>query len=267
MKKEAIAFKASDRKRPHLVERAIYYADIAHRAVGQVRKYTNEPYVNHLTEVGELLTQAEMPANVVAAGILHDILEDTKITFEELAVQFGEEVAGYVREVTDVSQPQDGNRSVRKAKDLEHLKLASYYGATIKYADLISNTRSIVEHDIDFAIVYLTEKAAILDAVRQGHLGLWELANKTLIEAKVKLDRALAEREAKKVECGVKMSWHNRRLWAWVDESWFSKDGEPGKNYRPVVVAEVKENHITFQPRPDHELVNLHHSWFKKGDA
>src|SRR6476661_4663777 len=85
-----------------LITRAMEFA--AHKHTDIRRKGArSEPYVNHLAEVARLLADAtagEDPA-LVAAGLLHDTVEDTKTTFEELEQEFGAEVAGLVREVTD----------------------------------------------------------------------------------------------------------------------------------------------------------------------
>lgn len=76
----------------------------------------------------------------------------------------------------DVSRPKDGNRAVRKAKDRAHLARASAEGKSIKLADLVSNTRSIVAHDPNFSVVYLREKRALLPFLTEGDAGLFALA-------------------------------------------------------------------------------------------
>ena len=84
---------------------------------------------------------------MVAAAWLHDVLEDTLVSQQELTVAFGDPVVRLVLELTDVSRPTDGNRATRKAIDRDHLANASPDAQTIKLADLIDNAESIIEHD------------------------------------------------------------------------------------------------------------------------
>ncbi len=141
----------------------------------QVRKYTGEPYVVHCIEVAQILHKVKARANVIIAGLLHDTIEDTDMTAEEIAHYFGDEVARLVLEVTDVSKPEDGNREFRKAIDRDHIAKASRDGQLIKLADLISNTKSIVARDPGFAEIYLAEKRKLL-AVMDNTLPLWKEA-------------------------------------------------------------------------------------------
>ncbi len=150
------------------VERARIFATAAHAAVGQTRKYTGEPYVVHPIEVSEIVASVGGTDAMVAAALLHDVLEDTGVTFDVLEAEFGSEVAELVLWLTDVSKPEDGNRSTRKALDRQHSAAAPAEAQTIKVADLISNTRSIVAHDPDFARVYLKEKRMLLEVLTKA---------------------------------------------------------------------------------------------------
>ena len=93
-----------------------------------------------------------------------------------IARQFGSVVASYVEQLTDVSRPEDGNRAARKAIDLAHTALASPQAHTIKLADLISNTRSIVDRDPVFAVTYLAEKRKLLEVLKDGDPNLYRIA-------------------------------------------------------------------------------------------
>lgn len=147
------------------VERAKVFATAAHAAVGQTRKYTGEPYVVHPLEVAALVESVGGTEAMIAAALLHDVLEDTAVTVDVLEEQFGSEVADLVLWLTDVSKPEDGNRSTRKALDRQHSAAAPAAAQTVKVADLISNTRSIVAHDPGFAKVYIDEKRLLLDVL------------------------------------------------------------------------------------------------------
>jgi hypothetical protein len=85
---------------------------------------------------------------------------------------FGADIAALVGWLTDVSQPQDGNRAVRKAMDREHTARAPAEAQTIKLADLISNSKSIMAHDPEFARTYLEEKRLLLAVMTRGDAGL-----------------------------------------------------------------------------------------------
>lgn len=161
----------------HLIRRAELFAAAAHMAVGQVRKYTGEPYYVHPREVAAIVQAAGGDDAQVAAAHLHDVVEDTDITIEQVRFFFGPDVAELVEWLTDVSRPTDGNRAQRKAIDRAHTAQAPVRAKMIKLADLISNTRSIVEHDEKFARVYLEEKRLLLtEALRDAHPELLEQA-------------------------------------------------------------------------------------------
>jgi (p)ppGpp synthase/HD superfamily hydrolase len=109
---------------------------------------------------------------MVAAAWLHDVVEDTGCTYNDIHMGFGTDIATLVGWLTDVSRPEDGNRAVRKARDREHTAAAPAEAQTIKLADLISNTRSIMAHDPKFAVTYLEEKRALLAVMTRGDAGL-----------------------------------------------------------------------------------------------
>jgi (p)ppGpp synthase/HD superfamily hydrolase len=160
-----------------VVRKAQVYAMAAHAAVGQKRKYTGEPYIVHPAEVAKIV--AGVPGatpDMVAAAWLHDVVEDTGCTFTDIHMAFGIDIATLVQWLTDVSKPEDGNRAVRKAIDREHTAAAPAEAQTIKLADLISNSRSIMAHDPEFARVYLAEKRALLEVMTRGDAGLHERA-------------------------------------------------------------------------------------------
>jgi (p)ppGpp synthase/HD superfamily hydrolase len=167
------------------VDVAMGFAACAHK--DQKRKYTNEPYVVHCKAVMNRVAEYTDDIATICAAVLHDTIEDTSVTKADIALVFGEEVADLVMEVTDLSKPEDGNRKARKQIDRDHLAGCSPQGATIKLADLIDNTSSIVKYDEDFAKVYLAEKEALLPLLKHGDADLWRLANDTLQHAKSKL--------------------------------------------------------------------------------
>jgi len=123
------------------VTRALDFAARKHR--DQRRKgAAAEPYVNHLTEVAHLVAQATEGDDAVAVlgALLHDTIEDTETTGEELEREFGAEVAAVVAEVTDdksLPKPE------RKRLQIEHARSKSSRARLIKIADKTSNLRGI----------------------------------------------------------------------------------------------------------------------------
>ena len=119
----------------------------ARRHNGMARKGRgNEPYINHLAEVARLLAQVTdgADAELVAAGWLHDTIEDTETTREELAGKFGERVASLVVEVTDdMSLP----KPVRRQKQIEDAPHKSPGAKLIKIADKVSNIGARIVSD------------------------------------------------------------------------------------------------------------------------
>ena len=162
-----------------IVEKARIFATAAHAAVAQLRKYTGEPYIVHPAEVVSILEPVEgVTHEMLAAAWLHDVVEDTGVTLETVRAEFGDEVADLVGWLTDVSRPDHGNRAARKAVDRAHSAAAPAEAQTIKYADLISNSRSILEHDEKFAKTYLEEKRLLLEVMNKGDAGLYAEARK-----------------------------------------------------------------------------------------
>jgi (p)ppGpp synthase/HD superfamily hydrolase len=166
-----------------LVARARAFATAAHAEVNQKRKYTGEDYIVHPMEVAAIVATVPHTEEMLAAAWLHDTVEDTNATIKDVRECFGDIVADMVADLTDVSTPGDGNRAVRKAKDLAHTAHASRGAKTVKLADLLSNTKSIVEHDASFAKVYLREKSAMLDVLGEGDATLHARAVKALTDS------------------------------------------------------------------------------------
>jgi len=115
---------------------------------------------------------------MVAAAWLHDTVEDTQATKEDVEAEFGMQVAELVEELTDVSKPGDGNRVRRKQIDRMHLAQASKRAKTVKLADLIDNCKDITRHDPRFAQVYLAEMNSLLDVLQGGNEQLYRRAEK-----------------------------------------------------------------------------------------
>ena len=159
-----------------IVSKARVFAIAAHTAVGQKRKYTNSEYWLHPAEVAEIVKTVSHTDEMLAAAWLHDVVEDTKVENRVIFAMFGREVADLVCWLTDTSCAKHGNRAARKAVDRAHIAAAPPEVKTIKLADLIHNTATIVEYDPDFAKVYLKEKSLLLEVLKEGDSNLWQQA-------------------------------------------------------------------------------------------
>lgn len=164
----------------NLVDKARASAKKYHGAAGQVRKYSGEPYTLHLQAVAELVGQVSGTPEMVSAAWLHDVVEDTSATIEDVTASFGCDVAVMVAELTDISTLSDGNRATRKALDRDHIANASKGAKTIKLADLIDNARSIIDDDPRFAVIFIQEMEALLDVLVDGDNQLYAQADKII---------------------------------------------------------------------------------------
>ncbi len=150
-----------------LIGRAVAVAMAAHK--GQVRRYTGEPYIVHPLAVARKVASVFPDALAIVAAVLHDVVEDTELTLDDLReprLGFGPFVACLVDDLTDVSRPEHGNRAARKAVDRMHTARAAPRAKLVKLADLTDNSRSILEYDPEFAPVYAEEKAMLLQVLR-----------------------------------------------------------------------------------------------------
>ena len=172
----------------NLIREARIFATAAHEAVQQKRKYTGDPYWKHPQSVAFYVSLVEnRTEEMVAAAFLHDVCEDANISFGVILDIFGPIVALYVEGLTDVSKPSDGNRAERKRIDREHIANQCSEVKTIKLADLIHNSESILQYDRDFAKVYICEKELLLEVLKDGDSKLWNKAKQIVDEAKLEL--------------------------------------------------------------------------------
>ena len=146
--------------------KALNFAKHAHK--GQVRKYTGEPYINHCIAVSEIIRTAGFSIEVIAAALLHDVLEDTAITCEELEKEFGKRITTLVVECTRQSKLTDGCRDMRLAIDAHHFSKSSKAGKSIKLADMIDNICSGIKNNPKYYRKYLMEKDTELKALVGG---------------------------------------------------------------------------------------------------
>ena len=158
---------------------AMDFAEEMHE--GQVRKYTGEEYVNHPYAVYELLGEffdkfpeyfaEEEQHSALTAALLHDTVEDTAATIEDIEHRFGAQTAEYVWYMTKVPGFV-GNRQKRKTMDAERLAQAPLIVKCIKFFDVYHNAQSIFEHDPEFTPTFVQETINLLAAMNITDLGI-----------------------------------------------------------------------------------------------
>lgn len=155
-----------------LIQDTFQFMVAAHTASGQIRKKTGEPYWTHPARVARLLNRyATIHVNeiTIAAAHLHDVVEDTDVTIDDIHNHFGcYDLTRIVRGLTDVYTTEaypNLNRATRKALECERLRQEADDVKTPKVCDLIDNSESIVKFDSGFANTYMKEKAALVEVL------------------------------------------------------------------------------------------------------
>lgn len=120
---------------------AIEFASIAHK--NQFRKGTNIPYISHPFAVGMMLQKENYAEEVVIGGILHDVIEDTAVTLEEISLLFGERVSTLVSGCTEKNKKWSWEE--RKRDAIQKVKTADKETCFIICADKLHNLLSIQE--------------------------------------------------------------------------------------------------------------------------
>jgi len=142
-----------------------------HAHEGQVRKYTGEPYVEHCFSVADnvFISMREPTPELVYSAYLHDTVEDTDVTQEEIHQKFGDLVSEYVWYLT---KPPEfvGNRAKRKELDRARLASAPPELRMVKICDLMHNAPSIREHDKDFWSTWKVEAIQLLEAMDASYV-------------------------------------------------------------------------------------------------
>jgi len=153
---------------------------------GSVRKFTGLPYIVHCCNVASICSlYAQGVSEVVETAYLHDTIEDTDTTFNELVDLFGYDVADSVVFLTNVDKSA-GNRAKRKALDNDRLANSNHIAQTVKLADILDNVPSMLLHKPEFGKRHLREKLDTLKILDRANPVLLELTRDYLSELKSK---------------------------------------------------------------------------------
>jgi (p)ppGpp synthase/HD superfamily hydrolase len=175
----------------------------AHTAHGdQTRRYSDDPYIVHPERVMKTVMRYSTDVAMLAAALLHDVLEDTAVTKKELKAFLNNIMDSataastfkIVEELTDIftkANFRNMNRKKRKMEEAARLAKVSAEAQTIKYADIIDNL-DVAAHEADFAIVYLEEARHLLSLMISGNAEL-------RLEAMNQVNICLAELKSKKI--------------------------------------------------------------------
>ena len=166
-----------------LITRAYHFADEAH--AGQIRK-SGEPFLQHSVEVARILAQLRLDSTTVAAGLLHDVLEDTDVTLGVIAAEFGAKIAALTDGVTKIERFRFESREARQAETYRKMLLSMVEDIRVilvKFADRLHNMRTLDALDPDQR-ERISHETVEVYAPLAHRLGLarirWELEDRSL---------------------------------------------------------------------------------------
>lgn len=175
-----------------LINNAMNIAVLAHN--GQLRKYSNLPYIVHPVEVSLVVQSVTSDPVIIAGALLHDVLEDgpgngwkRSVLVERILGLCGDEVFQIVDDLTDRFTHEDyptHNRATRKKMERMRLGRIQDKSKTVKIADCLCNHRSIIENDEGFAKVFMDEISLLNSELIGGNILLWLRLNHHIMEYK-----------------------------------------------------------------------------------
>jgi (p)ppGpp synthase/HD superfamily hydrolase len=179
-----------------ILEKVREFADNAHGE--QKRKYSGDRYIVHPVRVMNICRQYTQNPIILAAALLHDVLEDTPVGKEKIyhfledkmTAEEAAEVVNLVTALTDVYIKESFphlNRKNRKSKESARLGMIPGDAQTIKYADIIDNTIDITQNDPGFALGYLKECRSLLNNITKGNPALYKKAIESVEECMRKI--------------------------------------------------------------------------------
>ncbi|NCC24245.1 MAG: bifunctional (p)ppGpp synthetase/guanosine-3',5'-bis(diphosphate) 3'-pyrophosphohydrolase [Deltaproteobacteria bacterium] len=157
-----------------LIQKAYVFSAAAH--AGQIR-LSGEPYLSHPLEVANILAEFQLDAATICAGLLHDTVEDTKASLEDIEHQFGAEVTQIVDGVTKISKMQFASKEQAQAENIRKMILAmadDIRVILVKLADRLHNMLTL-EHQKDYKQRAIGQETLDIYAPLANRLGLYRL--------------------------------------------------------------------------------------------
>jgi (p)ppGpp synthase/HD superfamily hydrolase len=142
-----------------LIKKARDFAELHHR--NETRKFSSSPYFVHPGNVAKLMEEFKQTPEIIAAAYLHDIIENTTITYEDLLREFGKKVADLDLELTSDKNACD--KSTKAQYLSKKMQIMSQDALTIKLGDRLDNVSRLFEADESFRNRYVKETIYILD--------------------------------------------------------------------------------------------------------
>ncbi len=151
-------------------------AELATRAHGGQTRRGGGPYIAHPLAVVEAVAEVTQDLDVLCAAVLHDVVEDSAVTLDDMTRLFGGRVAGIVAELTDHPDWAELDTLTRKARQREEFENASAEAKVIKIADQWSNVSDLARgtsgDDVAFLEGYLATSRAVVEVCREASPGL-----------------------------------------------------------------------------------------------
>ena len=163
-----------------LVQAAKLFANTCHHRIEAHRNPVWQSPEVQLKSVAQLISSVSQNETMIAAAWLHDIVEDTGVTIGDLQRQFGAAVARIVGELTPVSLPGYGDRTVRFAVDRQHFASTSAAAKTVKIADLSDTCRDLYKRDRASLGSYAAEARELAQTLKGGDAGLLDRLKRDL---------------------------------------------------------------------------------------
>ncbi|MBN1930393.1 MAG: bifunctional (p)ppGpp synthetase/guanosine-3',5'-bis(diphosphate) 3'-pyrophosphohydrolase [Desulfobacterales bacterium] len=160
-----------------IIERAYVYSARVHH--GQIR-LSGEPYLSHPLEVAGILADMNLDVVSVAAALLHDVIEDTYATADEIKVMFGEEICHIVSGVTKLSKLPFHSSQARQAESIRKMILAmadDIRVILIKLADRLHNMRTLQFHKSEQKKIKIAQETLDIYASIAARLGIYWIKN------------------------------------------------------------------------------------------
>jgi (p)ppGpp synthase/HD superfamily hydrolase len=171
-----------------MISKALLFATAAHEATNQKRKYTGDPYIEHPKAVADIVSCVHNHTwQMVAAALLHDVIEDTHVRYETIGEIFGPDVTRLVLWLTNVRNER-GNRAQRLELNIQRLRNSSWQAQTIKCADIYHNLKGLVQLDPHYAAFYVPEKKRVMvEALGGGDQILWGMTMQLITDMEFEL--------------------------------------------------------------------------------